>query len=177
VADSADVVDLVRAAQAGDREAFAHLYERYVGMVYAIGVARLPPEEARDVVQEVFLRALRTLKRLRDPRAFGGWLAAIARHAAVDASRARNASGATSDEASSADNPHRDLVARIALQAIRSLPVAYRETLLMRLLQGMTGPEIAERTGLTPASVRVNLHRGMKLLRRRFMAGKRASNV
>ena len=48
---------------------------------------------------------------------------------------------------------------------IRSLPEAYRETLVLRLVEGMTGPEIAERTGLTAASVRVNLHRGMKMLR------------
>jgi RNA polymerase sigma-70 factor, ECF subfamily len=48
------------------------------------------------------------------------------------------------------------------------LPEAYRETLVLRLVEGMTGPEIAARTGLTAASVRVNLHRGMKLLRERL---------
>jgi len=52
-----------------------------------------------------------------------------------------------------------------ALAAIRLLPEAYRETLILRLVQGMTGPEIACVTGLSPASVRVNLHRGFKLLR------------
>jgi RNA polymerase sigma-70 factor (ECF subfamily) len=52
-----------------------------------------------------------------------------------------------------------------ALAAIQSLPEAYRETLVLRLVEGMTGDEIARRTGLTPASVRVNLHRGMKRLR------------
>ena len=51
------------------------------------------------------------------------------------------------------------------LELIRNLPEAYRETLVLRLVEGMTGPEIASRTGLTAASVRVNLHRGMKLLR------------
>jgi RNA polymerase sigma-70 factor (ECF subfamily) len=55
-----------------------------------------------------------------------------------------------------------------ALNFIRTLPEAYRETLVLRLVEGMTGPEIAERTGLTPASVRVNLHRGMKLLREKL---------
>ena len=54
------------------------------------------------------------------------------------------------------------------LDVIRKLPDAYRETLLMRLVEGMSGAEIAERSGLTPASVRVNLHRGMKLLRERL---------
>ena len=54
------------------------------------------------------------------------------------------------------------------LDVIRKLPEAYRETLLMRLVEGMSGAEIAARSGLTPASVRVNLHRGMKMLRERL---------
>ena len=52
--------------------------------------------------------------------------------------------------------------------AIKDLPEAYRETLMLRLVEGMTGQEIADRTGLTAASVRVNLHRGMKLLREKL---------
>jgi RNA polymerase sigma-70 factor (ECF subfamily) len=54
------------------------------------------------------------------------------------------------------------------LEAVRQLPEAYRETLLMRLVEGMSGAEISERTGLTPGSVRVNLHRGMALLREKL---------
>ncbi len=53
----------------------------------------------------------------------------------------------------------------LVLDAIRGLPEAYRETLILRLVEGMTGPEIAEHTGLKADSVRVNLCRGMKLLR------------
>jgi RNA polymerase sigma-70 factor (ECF subfamily) len=60
------------------------------------------------------------------------------------------------------------LEALAVLAAIRALPDAYRETLVLRLVEGMTGPEIAARTGLTAASVRVNLHRGMKQLRERL---------
>jgi RNA polymerase sigma-70 factor (ECF subfamily) len=48
------------------------------------------------------------------------------------------------------------------------LPETYRETLLLRLVEGMTGPEIAARTGLTSGSVRVNLHRGMQQLREKL---------
>ena len=51
---------------------------------------------------------------------------------------------------------------------VRKLPEAYRETLLMRLVEGMTGAEIADRAGLTEGSVRVNLHRGMALLREKL---------
>ena len=61
--------------------------------------------------------------------------------------------------------PHPEGDALAVLASIQRLPEAYRETLVLRLVEGMTGPEIAERTGLTPGSVRVNLHRGLQLLR------------
>jgi RNA polymerase sigma-70 factor (ECF subfamily) len=48
------------------------------------------------------------------------------------------------------------------------MPDTYRETLILRLVEGMTGPEIAEQTGLKHESVRVNLHRGMKILRHKL---------
>jgi len=60
------------------------------------------------------------------------------------------------------------MTGRAILAAVRSLPEAYCETLILRLVEGMTGPEIAERTGLTPGSVRVNLHRGMQMLREKL---------
>jgi RNA polymerase sigma factor (sigma-70 family) len=67
-----------------------------------------------------------------------------------------------------------ELASRI-LDLIRSLPGAYRETLILRLVEGMTGPEIADRIGITPGSVRVNLHRGMQLLRARLSRTKQRS--
>jgi len=51
---------------------------------------------------------------------------------------------------------------------IRTLPDAHVEPLILRLVEGLSGPEIAERTGLSPGYVRVNLHRGIKLLRDRL---------
>ena len=56
------------------------------------------------------------------------------------------------------------------LDTLRTLPEAYRETLAMRLVEGMTGPEIARATGLTHGSVRVNLSRGMERLREALRA-------
>ena len=58
-----------------------------------------------------------------------------------------------------------EIPAATVLDAVRSLPETYRETLILRLVEGMTGPEIAARTGMTHGSVRVNLHRGMEQLR------------
>ncbi len=141
-------------------------------MVHAIGVARGAPGEADDVVQEVFLRVLRELNTLRNVDAFGAWLATIARNAAANTfRRARAVSAESVPEAGAPGVQHDAIEARAALDAIRRLPRAYRDTIAMRLVEGMTGPEIADRTGLSPASVRVNLHRGMKLLRRSLERG------
>jgi RNA polymerase sigma-70 factor (ECF subfamily) len=170
---------LVSAARAGDERAFERLYERFGRMVHGILMARVPHVHVEDLVQDVFVAAWQRLDALRDDAAFGGWLVMIARNRATDFHRqavetvplgddppSRGARpGGKPDCESSATAP---LEAGRALEAIRSLPEAYRETLVLRLVEGMTGPEIAERTGLTPASVRVNLHRGMKLLREKL---------
>ena len=116
-----------------------------------------------DLVQEVFLQAWRRLDSLREPAAFVGWILTLTRRRAVDHYRRGVQTAELPEEILSEDSPRAEAAA--ALAAIRALPEAYRETLILRLVEGMTGPEIAARTNLTPASVRVNLHRGMKLLR------------
>ncbi|HEX9189699.1 MAG TPA: sigma-70 family RNA polymerase sigma factor [Vicinamibacteria bacterium] len=154
---------LVTAARRGDREAFGRLYERFQPMVHGILLARVPRADAEDLVQEVFLRAMGRLDTLRRDDAFGSWLAAIARNRARDHWRRGEDTVELPEEVPG--EPHPEGSALTVLAAIRRLPDAYRETLVLRLVEGMTGPEIAERTGLTPGSVRVNLHRGMEKLR------------
>src|SRR5580700_6243357 len=75
---------LVRAAATGDRAAFGEIYVRYARMVHAILLARVPPGDAEDLVQDVFLSAMRQLRGLRTAAAFRGWLGAIARNRAID---------------------------------------------------------------------------------------------
>ena len=75
---------LVRAAQAGDRAAFGMLYEQFARMIHGIVLARVPYSDADDLVQDVFIRAMKQLPSLRETAAFPGWLASIARHAAMD---------------------------------------------------------------------------------------------
>jgi RNA polymerase sigma-70 factor (ECF subfamily) len=163
---------LVDAVRNGDRIAFERLYKLYSPMVHGILLARVPRDEVDDLVQDVFLAALRKLDSLRESVAFGGWLAMIARNRAVDFYRRFQETVDLTDElVGSHGSTEEDREANAALEVIRSLPEAYRETLVLRLVEGMTGPEIAERTGLTPASVRVNLHRGMKMLREKLGAG------
>lgn len=156
---------LVRSALTGDSAAFTRLYERYGRVVHGLLLARVARDEVDDLVQDVFLTAWRRLDGLRDPAAFGGWIAMIARNRATDFHRRTADYVELPDNLESPGTASGEADANVALAAIRSLPDAYRETLVLRLVEGLSGPEIAERTGLTPGSVRVNLHRGMKMLR------------
>ena len=160
--DSPDV-ELIRMVLAGDRDKFANLYQLYAPLVHGILLARMPRSEVEDVVQDTFFHALRKLHTLRDANAFGAWIAMIARNRAMDFHRRSRETVEVTEDLKSTNSS--ESKAEEILAVIRTLPEAYRETLVLRLVEGMTGPEIALRTDLTAASVRVNLHRGMKLLR------------
>jgi RNA polymerase sigma-70 factor, ECF subfamily len=161
-----DVGRLVEAARQGDRHAFASLYTRYVRLVHGVLFARVPRTEVDDLVQDVFVTAMQRMATLRDVGAFGSWLTTIARNRATDYLRRAPMTTDLPEDIPAVDRDH--LAAVEILRLIRLLPDTYRETLVLRLVEGMTGPEIAAVTGLTAASVRVNLHRGMKLLRARL---------
>jgi RNA polymerase sigma-70 factor (ECF subfamily) len=161
------VAELVVAARDGSRASFEELYRRFHRAVHAVALGRLHASDAADVVQEVFIEAWSKLAALRDPAAFPGWILTLARSRALDQTR-RNARRASDDDVVIATAPAPSLEARRALAALRELPDTYRDTLVMRLVEGMTGPEIALRTGMTSESVRVHLHRGMRLLRERL---------
>ncbi|HSC44983.1 MAG TPA: sigma-70 family RNA polymerase sigma factor [Candidatus Acidoferrum sp.] len=114
---------------------------------------------------------------LREVARFGGWLAVIARNRANDYYRQAQPTEelTVNSEESRAEGSQRGNAGVddgiFLLEAVRSLPEAYREPLILRFVEGMTGPEIAERMGLKHGSVRVNLYRGMQMLRERL--GKR----
>lgn len=156
---------LVIAARRGDRAAFGELYRRFSRAVHGVVLARVRYADAGDVVQDVFAIALERLPQLGEPAAFGGWLLAIARNRSIDHVRGKKPTDELPElpvEASRATE------VRQVLAVLRELPDAYQETLILRLVEGLSGPEIAEQTGLSAGSVRVNLHRGMKLLRERL---------
>ena len=157
---------MVKAARTGDGSAMDRLYRQFAPVVHGVLLSYVQSADADDLTQDVFETALQRLGELREAAAFPGWLLSIARHAALDAKRRHAPLTGVEIEAVDAHATHEDrLDAQRSLAAIRSLPEAYRGTLMLRLVEGLDGPEIARRTGLTPGSVRVNLHRGMALLR------------
>lgn len=182
---------LVAAARAGDRGALSRLHAAYAPVVHGILLSRLPHADCDDLVQEVFLNVMRRLGSLRDDRAFPAWVATMTRNFAMSFFRRRGRAGrheavvarigpggaeaGPPTGAPRTPDPASDALLRLEAQdvmaAIRALPEAYGETLMLRLVEGLTGPQIAARTGMTHGSVRVNLHRGMAMLRERLLIG------
>lgn len=162
-----ELIDLATRARAGEPAAFTALHARFAPLVHGILVTMVQPHDAQDLTQEVFLSAWRALGTLHEPARFAGWIATIARNRGRDALRRRESGRVPMpDDVAAPPGPTGE--AADILRCLRELPEAYRETLALRLVEGWSGPEIAARTGLTHGSVRVNLTRGMKLLRDRL---------
>lgn len=79
------VRDLVLAAQAGDRDAFGRLFERYRPGIVALAMRRVRnAHEAEELAQDVFIQAMQKISQLRVPEAFGGWLRQIVHRMAIN---------------------------------------------------------------------------------------------
>ncbi len=138
---------LVRAARDGDRAAFGRLYELYARMVHGVLLARVPYDAVDDLVQDVFMTALRRLQTLRDPENFGAWLAGIARNRANDYHRHADPvdplpDGAGENEPTTS-TPSQDM-ARPAAEVLRHLRLA------------PLGAFLARKNALTPRKVIVS---------------------
>src|SRR5947199_7882343 len=123
--------ELVLAAQRGDVLAFEQLYARHAPVIRSILLGRLAAADADadDALQEVFMTALRKLQSLREPAAFVGWVARIARNRAEDLRRGATETMQLDRDYAARSTQQESAEAAHALAAIRALPEAYRQTL------------------------------------------------
>ena len=175
--------ELVRAAQAGRREAYEELVRRYSGRVAAVCWAKLGRRDpVEDLAQEAFLRGWRSLNTLEDPAKFGGWLYGIAVRACLDRLKDREWSqpslhalgpGRSPDDlagrppASPSTMEQGEQQAKI-LAEVESLPEIFREVVMMFYFQQQTHEEMAAVLGIGPAAVNARLTKARKLLRTRL---------
>jgi RNA polymerase sigma-70 factor (ECF subfamily) len=161
--------------------AYRSLMTRHWRLVVVLAAARVRDRrEAEDIAQETFVRAFRSLKRLKRPKAFPAWLLRIARNVATDHLRARKPtvpleSVADSDLLATTSATHREaaFVERVAmrdeaeraLRAVRELPEKYREVVALRYLSGFDGRTIAKLLDEPEGTVRNRLFRALKKLR------------
>jgi RNA polymerase sigma factor (sigma-70 family) len=158
---------LVRQALAGDEEAFRVLYRRHSPRLRGLirRVIGWPGDDSDDVLQVVWLRAMRGAATFRWTSSLSSWLCGIAVRASMETlrdGRRRTLFALDSD----LEAPAPDIVARLDLEnAIARLPEHHRIVLLLHDVEGFTHEEIANQLGIAVGTSRSNLHRARRLMR------------
>lgn len=170
-----DEAELLQRCRAGDPRAFGELVRAYEGPVFRFALSRIGDEDrASDITQETFIKALRAVDGFRGDATVLTWLLAIARNeiragfrqAARRREQALDSMGDPEDPGRPPDEVAvlRDEAQRVT-EAIRELPDKQRMSVSLRLFDGLSFREVAEATGTTEGSARVNFFHGVRKLR------------
>jgi RNA polymerase sigma-70 factor, ECF subfamily len=169
--------ELVATTLRGDSGAFATLVERYDRAVYHLAYRTLHDvEEARDVAQEAFFKAFRSLHTFKPGSKFSTWIFAIAYHACCDRlnRRKRYSNEELPDAPDAGPGPEAQAIAldqaRRLRDAIDRLPEKYRTVITLYHLQGQQYEEIATVLDLPMGTVKTHLFRAKEQLRRMLAA-------
>jgi RNA polymerase sigma-70 factor (ECF subfamily) len=177
--------ELVARATAGDLDCFNQLVSRWERPIYALAYRTLGREEdARDVVQEAFLRAYRGLRGFKGEAKFSSWLYRITLNLCRDWLRRERRAPLVSvpegvdpmdlaDERAAPAESVEDLVARREMsqavaRAMAELPEEQRSAILLKEYHGLTFQEIADMLGCPLSTVKTRLYQGLSVLRRRL---------
>jgi RNA polymerase sigma factor (sigma-70 family) len=159
--------ELARASAAGDRGAFAEIYDRYANRLHDFCVGMLRDREAAaDCVQDAFCIAATRLPQLRDPDRLRPWLYSIARNEALRRIRERRREEPSDDmpDSESGDPGPEMLAARTELadliaDAAGGLSDRDRTVLELAFNHGLDGPELADALGVSPTNANTLVHR------------------
>ena len=157
---------LMAAAQRGDSGCYRRLLGDLQPWLRRYFARRLPPAVVDDAVQDTLI-AIHEKRHTFDPaRAFGPWLAAIARYKWIDRLRAlkRMAAEPLGDDLATADHGSAVLSATILNQLLGGLKPAQADAIRLVKIQGFSIEEAAARTGQSTSLVKVNIHRGLARL-------------
>jgi len=173
----AEMADLVAAAREGDRGAFDEIVRRTYVDTYTLAVRLTASEEdARDVVQDAYLRAWKGIRRFRGDAQFSTWMYRItANTAATVSSKRRRQRTVHIDEVADpveteiALHPelateNSELMAQLSA-ALQELPPRLRALVVLKDVYGLSHEEIAEELGISVTAAKVRLHRGRKRMR------------
>jgi len=174
---------LVRRHLAGDSAAFEALFRKYQTPIFNLVTRMVRGEDAYDITQDVFLKALKALKTFRGDAKFSTWLYTIARHTCLNYLRHKAVIDEESMEGREEDNPATELVdgninvARAsetrelqrAVDAIlATLPHEARLLLILRDFEQLSYDEISQVTELSIVNVKSKIHRARQVFKKRF---------
>ncbi|MEN8149364.1 MAG: sigma-70 family RNA polymerase sigma factor [Planctomycetota bacterium] len=165
--------EIVHRVLAGDADAYEGLVRRYQERLYRAAWKILGNEDdARDVAQEAFIRVYRRLDRFDTSRRFYTWIYRIAYNLSVDRMRQRSRAGRSplsADFVDPSDGPDAgvlgDELRREVREVLEELPPRYRALLILRDVEGKSGKDISDLSGVGHATVRWRIHRARKLFR------------
>lgn len=169
------VPDVIERARAGDRAAFAELYDAHADAVYRYVLYRVrEPSDAEDVTSEVFTRAFANIHRYRwQGKSFLAWLYTIARNAVTDRRRRTrptvdldNAYGIAEDGPTAHDHAVRGEQVDALRGAVRHLTVEQQEVLLLRFIENMSSRQVAKVLGKNEGAIRALQFRALGRLRK-----------
>jgi len=160
--------DLVARARRGDPSAFEEIVRRHQARVYNLAYRMLRQrEEAEDIAQEAFLKALAALPSLREPGALGAWLARITASLCLSRLRSPSRRREVAVEHPVAEGP--DAEAREFVSSVRAavarLPHHYRLAIVCFYLEGRSYEEAARIAGVGVRTLKTRLYRARVLLR------------
>ncbi|MBX3315135.1 MAG: sigma-70 family RNA polymerase sigma factor [Actinobacteria bacterium] len=173
----ADLEEVVDAARQGDRDAFDELVRRTHADTYSLARRLVSdPDDARDVVQEAYLRAFRSIRKFRGDAQFTTWMHRITANCASTqlGRRRRHRHDELDEEVAVTDtHPDRDpeaqadaaLLRQRLEAAIADLPPRLRAVVVLRDVYDLGHAEIAEELGITESAAKVRLHRARRKLR------------
>jgi len=169
---------LVRAALVGQKEPFAELVRRYTRMVLWYVSGRISGQvEVEEITQEAIVRAYVGLPKLRAPRAFSGWLVAIADSIVREKHRmdskiitlaSPDGAAESPPEAAPAEVLSREELREQLLVEMRRLPPHYRTALALKYMNGYSINQISQQLQLPEGTVRARLSRAYGMLRKRL---------
>ena len=173
----ADIADLVAAAREGSRDAFDEVVRRTYVDTYTLAVRLTATEEdARDVVQEAYLRAWKGIRRFRGDAQFSTWMYRITANTAatVSSKRRRQRTVHIDDVADPVETEvalhpelateNTELMGRLSA-ALDELPPRLRTLVVLKDVYGLSHEDIAEELGISVTAAKVRLHRGRKRMR------------
>ncbi|HEX5387494.1 MAG TPA: RNA polymerase sigma factor [Gemmatimonadales bacterium] len=171
VNDVAPLDDVVRRAQQGDVDAFESLYRAHAGAIHMLARRMLGDErDARDMVQDVFVRAWERLASFRGQSAIGTWLHRLAVNLILERCRSSSRDAGRFVAVDDFPNPASaagKLDARMDLEAaLARLPPGARTAFVLHDLEGYSHDEIARITGCAPGTARAQLWRARRHLMR-----------
>jgi len=173
------VPDVIARARAGDREAFAELYDHHVESVYRYLLYRVrEPADAEDLASEVFTRAFANIHRYRwQGKSFLAWLYTIARNAVTDRRRRDrptvdldNAYGVAEDGPTAHDRAVRSEALDSLRAAIRRLTMEQQEVIVLRFVENLSSRQVAKVLGKNEGAIRALQFRALGRLRKLLTA-------